>query len=172
MCTRPLQEAENLRQMSRRVYHESDPSERFTIYFGRVVAAWDSLDDKIKTAIRDVVTERYNPKTLALDLSGFQYSKSESQAASNGGLDYSPMHLVFADRDLRNLCSLSRNAVMFEVVLVASKLPGEVRALSLKVNLRAWRRPATTSVAAAEQSPLPTRDGRAVHLCVPARCRA
>ncbi|KAI6214271.1 hypothetical protein M3Y94_00248200 [Aphelenchoides besseyi] len=110
------EEADVLKSLSRRIYHPAEPNEKYSIVVTKTPAPWEALDPKIKTAIRDVVVEKFNKVTNSLDLSAFQFNK------------------IFAERDLKNLCSLSRNAVFIETIKIVSELCPSITGLSLKKN--------------------------------------
>jgi hypothetical protein len=63
--------------LNRRLSHPSEPRNKFLIYHNTSPSAWEALDPKIKTAIRDVVKSRYNQATNSVDLSQFQANKSK-----------------------------------------------------------------------------------------------
>lgn len=71
-----IQEADNIKMLNRRLFHPSEPKAKFLIYHNQQPSAWESLDPKIKTAIRDVIKSRYNAATNSVDLSQFQGNKS------------------------------------------------------------------------------------------------
>ncbi|KAI6187311.1 hypothetical protein M3Y98_00229000 [Aphelenchoides besseyi] len=110
------EEADVLKTLSRRIYHPAEPNEKYSIIVTKTPAPWEALDPKIKTAIRDVVVEKFNKLNNSLDLSAFQFNK------------------IFAERDLKNLCSLSRNAVFIETIKIVNELCSSITGLSLKKN--------------------------------------
>jgi len=111
-----LEEAENLKLLNRRLSHPSNPRDKFLIQFTQQPSPWDILNLKMKVAIREVVQNCYTPSTNSIDLSNFQNNK------------------IFADRDFRTLCSLSRTPVMVEVIRVVAELFPKVTGLSLMNN--------------------------------------
>jgi len=114
VCT--VDAAESLKLLNRRLSHPINPRDKFMIQYTQQPSPWDILDLKMKMAIKDVVLSRYIPSTNSIDLSSFQSNK------------------IFADRDLHTLCSLSRTAILVEVILVVAERFSDITGLSLMNN--------------------------------------
>ncbi|CAD5223173.1 unnamed protein product [Bursaphelenchus okinawaensis] len=110
------EECDSIKMLSRRLSYPPGSSQKLVIYAKQTPAPWEALVMNIKQNIRKVVDSRHNKAANSLDLSEFQHDK------------------LFVQNDLGNLCSLTRNAVMVEVIKIINDKYPDITGISLKNN--------------------------------------
>ncbi|CAD5232426.1 unnamed protein product [Bursaphelenchus xylophilus] len=110
------EESDNIKVLSRRLTYPPGSNQKFLIYSKQCNAPWESLPANLRQHIKRVVDSRFNKAANSIDLSEFQHDK------------------VFIQNDVGNLVSLTRNAVMVEVIKIINEHYNGISGLSLKGN--------------------------------------